>query len=221
MSRSKPIPNRRLAFNQAVDVARASRSCSHSPIRQTRLAIAWRRQRQERAEWKKFRRESAMRVHAVQTGRVQVKASQIVGKGRGFKRRLAPLIDSDWAAWLPTYAYAIEHQDGVILVDTGASASLKRLPLWHPYFRFAVRFDVEPEDEVGPQLRVIGIGPADVRRIILTHLHIDHDAGLAAFPGAEVSVSPGELELASGISGRLRGYLPQRWPRRFDPTPLV
>ena len=162
-----------------------------------------------------------MRVHAVQTGRVQVKASQIVGKGRGFKRRLAPLIDSDWAAWLPTYAYAIEHQDGVILVDTGASASLKRLPLWHPYFRFAVRFDVEPEDEVGPQLRVIGIGPADVRRIILTHLHIDHDAGLAAFPGAEVSVSPGELELASGISGRLRGYLPQRWPRRFDPTPLI
>ena len=162
-----------------------------------------------------------MRVHAIQTGRVQIKASQIVGKGHGLARRLRPLTDPVWSPWLPTLAYAIEHRDGVILVDTGASAGLERLPRWHPYFRWAVRFDVEPEQEVGPQLRAIGIGPADVRRVVLTHLHIDHDAGLAAFPGAEVMVSPGELALASGIAGRIRGYLPQRWPKNFDPAPLA
>ena len=61
-----------------------------------------------------------MRVHAIQTGRVQIKASQIVGRGHGLKRRLAPLIDAEWSAWLPVYAYAIEHRDGVILVDSGA-----------------------------------------------------------------------------------------------------
>jgi N-acyl homoserine lactone hydrolase len=162
-----------------------------------------------------------VRVHAIQTGRVQIKASQIIGRGRGLARRIAPLTDSEWSPWLPTCAYAIEHRDGVILVDAGASAGLKRLPRWHPYFRFAVRFEIEPDQEAGPQLRAIGIGSADVKRVVLTHMHIDHDGGLAAFPASEILVSPGELGAASGIGGRLRGYLPERWPRGFDPKPLV
>ncbi len=162
-----------------------------------------------------------MRVHAIQTGRVKIKASQAIGRGHGLKRQLTPLIDSEWLVWLPTFAYAIEHRDGVILVDAGASAAAMNLPRWHPYFRFAVRFDIEPEQEAGPQLRAIGIGPRDVRRVVMTHLHIDHDGGLAAFPKSEILVSPGELARASGIAGRLRGYLPQRWPKDFDPRPLV
>jgi N-acyl homoserine lactone hydrolase len=162
-----------------------------------------------------------MQIHAIQTGRVQIKASQVVGRGHGLARRLAPLTDRAWSAWLPTHAYAIEHRDGVILVDSGASVGLKRLPHWHPYFRLAVRFDIEPDEEAGPQLRAIGVGPADVKRVVLTHMHIDHDGGLAAFPNSEILVSPGELAVASGIAGRLRGYLPERWPKSFDPKPLV
>ena len=134
-----------------------------------------------------------MRVHAIQTGRVKIKASQVVGRGHGLMRRFAPLIDSEWSAWLPTFAYAIEHRDGVILVDTGASAAAKSLPRWHPYFRNAVRFDIEPDEEAGPQLRAIGIGSGDVRRVVMTHLHIDHDGGLAAFPNSEILVSPASL----------------------------
>ena len=162
-----------------------------------------------------------MRVHAIETGRVRIKASQIAGRGHGLKRQLAPLMDSQWSPWLPTLAYAIEHRDGVILVDTGMSSRLKREPPWHPFFRLGVRFDVEPEEEAGPRLKAIGIGAADVKRIVLTHLHIDHDGGLAHFPGSEILVSPGELATASGFSGRLLGYLPQRWPKSFDPKPLV
>jgi N-acyl homoserine lactone hydrolase len=162
-----------------------------------------------------------MRVHAIQTGRVRIKASQIVGHGHGLKRRLAPLVDSEWSDWLPVNAYAIEHRDGVILVDTGMSSRLKREPPWHPFFRRGVRFDIEPEQEAGPQLEAIGIRSGDVRQIVLTHLHVDHDGGLAAFPASEILASPGELRSASGIAGRLRGYLPQRWPKSFDPRPLV
>jgi N-acyl homoserine lactone hydrolase len=162
-----------------------------------------------------------MRVHAIQTGRVKIKASQVVGRGHGLMRQFAPLIDSEWSAWLPTFAYAIEHRDGVILVDTGASAAAKSLPRWHPYFRNAVRFDIEPDEEAGPQLRGIGIGSSDVRRVVMTHLHIDHDGGLEAFPNSEILVSSGELARASGIAGRMRGYLPQRWPKALNPKPLV
>lgn len=55
-----------------------------------------------------------MRIHAIETGRVQIKRSQIVAKGHGFARRLAPLTDAEWSEWLPTTAYAIEHRGGVI-----------------------------------------------------------------------------------------------------------
>ena len=162
-----------------------------------------------------------MRVHAIQTGRVRIKASQIIGRGHGLRRRLAPLFDAEWSDWLPVNAYAIEHRDGVILVDTGASASFMRLPRWHPYFRFCVRFDIEPEEEAGPQLKALGIGSADVKRVVLTHLHIDHDGGLSHFPTSEILVSPAELRRAAGVAGQLRGHLPQRWPKAFDPKPLI
>ena len=39
----------------------------------------------------------------------------------GLARRLAPLFDEYWADWLPVYAFAIEHRDGVILVDSGSN----------------------------------------------------------------------------------------------------
>ena len=143
-----------------------------------------------------------MRVHAIQTGRVRIKTSQIVGSGHGLRRRLAPLLDNEWSPWLPTLVYAIEHRDGVILVDAGASAANKSLPRWHPYFRNAVRFDIEPDEEAGPQLRAIGIRSGDVRRVVLTHLHIDHDGGLGAFPASEVS----------GQSGRASARVRYRGP---------
>ena len=162
-----------------------------------------------------------MRVHAISTGRVRIKQSQILGRGRGLARRLAPLWDGDWSDWVPIFIFAVEHRDGVVLIDAGANAGCMRLPRWHPYFQRAVQFDIAPEQEAGAQLRALGIEPSDVKLIVLTHLHIDHDGGLAAFPHARVLVSAGERAAASGLIGRLNGYLPQRWPSHFDPDPLA
>jgi len=53
---------------------------------------------------------------------------------------------------------------------------------------------------------------------VLTHLHTDHAGGLHDFPHNEILVSRGDLEIASGRRGRLRGYPNNRWPRWFDPT---
>ena len=162
-----------------------------------------------------------MRVHAISTGHVRVRQSQVLGRGRGLARRFAPLWDGEWSDWLPISVFAVEHRDGVVLIDAGANAGCMRLPRWHPYFRRAVQFAVEPEQEAGAQLRALGIAPSDVKLIVLTHLHIDHDGGLAPFPQARVVVSAGERAAASGLMGRLNGYLPQRWPASFDPEPLV
>ena len=162
-----------------------------------------------------------MRIHAIQTGRVQIKAAQIEGRGHGLWRQLQPVVSREWAEWSPVYAWAIEHPEGVIVVDTGSGAHLKRLPRWHPYFQFAVRFDIEPEQEMGPQLRSLGIGAGDVKTVVLTHLHVDHDGGLAHFPRSRILADGDEIARTAGISGALLGYLPGRWPKWFDPQPLA
>jgi N-acyl homoserine lactone hydrolase len=162
-----------------------------------------------------------MRIHAIQAGSLRIKTAQVEGRGHGLRRRVAIFTDDQWTDWLPTYAWAIEHSEGVIVVDTGQGSHLLEKSLsWHPYFRWEVAFRIEREDEIGPQLRKLGIGTKDVKKVILTHLHLDHDGGLAHFPHSEVLVSTGELRAASGWAGRLRGYLPHRWPSWFDPKPL-
>ncbi len=162
-----------------------------------------------------------MRIHAIETGRVRIKQTQIEGHGHGLIRQLWPIVSPEWADWVPVYAWAIEHSDGVIVVDTGAATHLTSLPRWHPFFQFSVRFDIEPEQEIGPQLKNRGIGARDVTTVVLTHMHVDHDGGLAHFPHSRILVSGDELTRTAGIAGAIRGDLPDRWPKWLDPQSIV
>jgi N-acyl homoserine lactone hydrolase len=164
-----------------------------------------------------------VRVHAIRTGTVQVHRRQVEGRGSGLRRRAATLLDRGWSEPLPILAWAIEHPDGVVVVDTGESARVREpgyLPRWHPYHRTAVRFDVRAEDEIGPRLREVAIEPADVRTVVLTHLHTDHAGGLGHFPQARILVTRDELAAAAGLRGRLDGYLAHNWPGWFAPAEL-
>jgi N-acyl homoserine lactone hydrolase len=76
---------------------------------------------------------------------------------------------------------------------------------------------VAPEEEIGPRIRALGFSPDDVRWVIMTHLHTDHAGGLAQFPECEILVCRSEFENASGLMGKVRGFLPHRWPQRFSP----
>ncbi|HEX8065156.1 MAG TPA: N-acyl homoserine lactonase family protein [Thermoleophilaceae bacterium] len=161
-----------------------------------------------------------MRVHTIQTGTVRVRSLQPRGRGRGTMRQLRTLADREWADPLPIQAWAIEHPEGAIVVDTGDTARTSEpgwLPRWHPYYRRCVELRVRPEEEVGPGLRRVGIEPSDVRWVVLTHLHTDHSGGLDHFPRSEVVVARDEHEAATGVGGRLAGYLPHRWPDWLRP----
>jgi glyoxylase-like metal-dependent hydrolase (beta-lactamase superfamily II) len=119
-------------------------------------------------------------------------------------RQLNILLDRTWTEWLPIYAWAIETNEGVIVVDTGETTGTSQrgyFPHWHPYFGLAVQFNVSPEKEVGPQLVEIGIHPQDVRKVILTHLHTDHAGGLHHFPKSEILVRTEEVKLAREFVG--------------------
>lgn len=133
------------------------------------------------------------------------------------------LTDSEWTEWLPILAWLIDHPEGPIVVDTGETARTadpEYFPHWHPYYRRAVRMDVRPEQEIGPQLRALGLEPTDVRRVVLTHFHTDHAGGLHHFPGVEILVSGSDWKRARGLTGKLQGYLPGHWPSWFAPVPI-
>lgn len=162
-----------------------------------------------------------MKIHAVQTGTVVVKTAQVEGIGHGTRRVLNTFLDRKWTEPLPIYAFVIEHPEGVIVVDTGEtarSADRGYFPRWHPYYRFGIRLSVKPEDEIGAQLAGLNIRSADVRWLVLTHLHTDHAGGLHHFPRTEILVTRTELRYATGRRGRLRGYVNQRFPKWFDPV---
>jgi N-acyl homoserine lactone hydrolase len=164
-----------------------------------------------------------MKIHAIQTGTVALTTSWREGVGHGKRRLLHTLLDREWTEPLPISAFAIEHPEGVIVVDTGETARIAEpgyFPRWSPFFRFAVREAVEPEQEIGPQLERLGIEPSAVRRVVMTHLHTDHAGGLHHFPDNEILVTRTELDYAGGLVGRLRGYVNKPWPSWFDPTAI-
>ncbi len=165
----------------------------------------------------------APKIHAICTGLVRVRGAQRESRDTGLGRMAHMLYDPDWTEWLPIYAWAIEHREGVIVVDTGETSRVHERgyhPSWHPFYRRAVNFSVHPEEEIGPQLRALGIGARDVRHVVLTHLHTDHAGGLAHLTGSKNWVSAGELRRASGMGGRAQGYLPNRWPKWWEPEAI-
>ncbi|HEX8087147.1 MAG TPA: N-acyl homoserine lactonase family protein [Solirubrobacteraceae bacterium] len=162
-----------------------------------------------------------MRVHAIETGKVTVTGRQLRGVGGGRTRAFRTMLDRNWTEPLPILAFLIEHPDGLILVDTGESAGTGQpgwFPRWQPYWRLGVKFDVKPEDEIGPQLRARGIEPDDVRTVVMTHLHGDHAGGIPHFPRAEFVIARGEWQAATGRGAQLAGYLPQHLPDWLKPT---
>jgi len=161
-----------------------------------------------------------LKIHPIQTGYVQVKTAQRKRKPGGLLR---VLFDRDWTEWLPVYAWAIEHPEGIIVVDTGDTARTSDpdyFPRWHPYYRTSVRMDVNPEQEIGPQLSKVGIETEDVETVILTHFHTDHAGGLHHFPDSDILVPGDDYKSAQGFAGKLQGYLPHRWPEWFAPSPI-
>ena len=120
---------------------------------------------------------------------------------------------------MPVHAFLVEHPAGWCLFDAGQTARAAApgwFPGWHPFFRLS-RFELTADDEVVNLLRELGVEPAAIRWVVLSHLHTDHVGGIDAFSDSDVVVHRPEWKKASGVRGRLRGYLPQRWPTHLKP----
>lgn len=164
---------------------------------------------------------AAVKVTAIQTGEVQIKTRHVEARFGPRPARVADILaDHDWAPRLPILCFAIEHPEGAIAVDTGESSHANDpgyQPWWHPFVRTSERRWVTPEQEVGPQLRALGIEPGDVRWVVMTHMHGDHAGGLSHFPGTEIVMSATEAAMALSRTGPLNGYLNGHYPAWLEP----
>ncbi|MCA9910037.1 MAG: MBL fold metallo-hydrolase, partial [Anaerolineae bacterium] len=133
-----------------------------------------------------------MDIHAIQTGSVQITRNWRIGHGAYLPRLARTLLDTQKTDWLPVLTWVIEHPEGLIVVDTGIPADANKtvyFPPFMPLIQRAASFQVTPGDEIGGQMMVHGWSPDDVRWVVLTHLHQDHDGGLHWFPQAEFIVA--------------------------------
>lgn len=147
---------------------------------------------------------SGIRVHHIQTGFVAVKQVHRSYAGPDGQGILAIATARQWTEWMPITAWAIEHPEGVMLIDTGdvPEASTPGYydcdPFSALFYTSFLRFSVTPEEVIDQQLASLGIMPADVRWVVQTHLHGDHVHGLSRFPQAEVITSALDYPTSQG-----------------------
>jgi len=98
--------------------------------------------------------------------------------------------------------YVIDHQEGVVVVDTGLSHEMLDDPADYGVHGAAFMEDflpyIEYDESMHPraQLESAGYAPDDVDYLLMTHLHSDHAGHVDLFPDAEVLVRREELRHA-------------------------
>jgi len=119
---------------------------------------------------------------------------------------------------LVAHCLLIEAGGSLILVDTGFGTGDASDPkrLGQP-FRAMVRPRCDFEETAVRQVSALGLEPADVTDIVLTHLDLDHAGGLGDFPNARVHLFAPELAAALNPSLTERSrYVPAQWAHGPD-----
>jgi N-acyl homoserine lactone hydrolase len=109
---------------------------------------------------------------------------------------------------VPVPFYLIRHPEGNVVIDGGNPIEAVRDPRAHwgalaDHFRLHM---TEAQHCVA-QLRELGVTPHSVRRIVQTHLHMDHTGALGHFPEATVIVHGRELDAAHAANDEASGYV--------------
>jgi glyoxylase-like metal-dependent hydrolase (beta-lactamase superfamily II) len=110
---------------------------------------------------------------------------------------------------------------GWLLWDAGYAPRMLEATRRFPYrlYRWATPLRLSPERAVLAQLPRLGLGPDDVRRVVVSHFHADHIAGLRDFPRAEIVASRDAYASVAGRTGWAalgRGFIPGLLPADFE-----
>lgn len=110
---------------------------------------------------------------------------------------------------LPNLVFLLDHPAGFTLIDTGYGSRFEEAKRGFPMNLFYSFVFVGAGPTVREQLEKLNIPPESIKRIVLTHLHLDHVSGVVDFPKAEVFVERTEWE-STRLPGFIRASIEQR-----------
>lgn len=175
----------------------------------TRLSTAVRRASLRRPDGR-----ASIRITPLSTGRLQLKPTFLEGSpSHGGPLGLIRALwrDPNFTGQLPMWAWIIETERELVLIDTGArpdtTGGITR-----------TKFNVSAQQALVPQLAQLGFVPADFDRVLLTHLHGDHVGGLGAFDPQRVWVAKSEWDPVARFPGRLMRFMTAPVPSGFVPN---
>jgi glyoxylase-like metal-dependent hydrolase (beta-lactamase superfamily II) len=111
-------------------------------------------------------------------------------------------------------------EHGWLLWDTGYAPRILEATQRLPYrlYRYATPLRLNPDLAVIKQLAKWGITPRDIRRVLISHFHADHIAGLRDFPDAELIASRDAYEdiaARGSLNALSRAFIPALLPDDF------
>ena len=145
----------------------------------------------------------ALRVHTLNCGFLQPRLHAI-------RQRISPW----WPAeGVPCRCWLVETVGGLVLVDTGIGLIDIAVPWRRLGLKWLALFETptNPENTAAYQIRKQGYALADVRHIVVTHLHSEHTGGLADFPDAYVHVHSRATEIVAAGTKTSWRYRHQHW----------
>ena len=165
-------------------------------------------------------KKGLVEIIPIQTGTARLKTEFRDAIHKGLHGKLDILLDHNFTDPMPVLTWLVKHPEGIFIIDTGTNSRVNdpgyfdgenHLDQW--INETQVRFEISKEQELGFQLRQMGIENKDIKKIILTHLHIDHADGLHDFEGVEIQVNKLEWEEPNLAVTSL-------FPKWFKPTLL-
>ena len=111
-------------------------------------------------------------------------------------------------------------EHGWTLWDAGYAPRLLEVTQHLPFslYRRATPLYLRPELAVIAQLHMFGLEASDIRRVIISHFHADHIAGLRDFPQSELITTEAayaDILPRRGLHALRRGYIPTLLPSDF------
>ena len=177
--------------------------------------------------------EVGVEVEVVKTGDLPIPTAYVFPERSNPLTRFATVLDPRGEKLRSQcLAYVVRHpSEGAFLIDTGfhpdAASDLRQDFGWRMGLMFAgLRPAADPFDA---QLRRLGIKPAAVERVVMTHLHVDHTSGMRLLPNARFAITTAEWDAATASLSANRGYAAHHLPSAdrveridfdADPTPF-
>ena len=139
-------------------------------------------------------------------------------------RALQDPLDADVGTKLyePWTAYVVDHPQGPVLFDTGIPPEILTDPMgvlgpWGDMFDLRM----DESDTIAALLATIGLEPAAIPKVVMSHLHHDHAAALPLFRHAEIYVQERELAFARNPPVyQANAYMPDQFEGDYRWQPL-